>query len=229
MLTRHPYILVVLLSFVGGYVDTFGFIALFGLFTAHITGNLVLMGAMIVHPMQGGLLKLLAFPAFLLAVAASRVIVLDYEQQQQSPLKVLFALQAILLTGFMIAGLMAPYPLESDKAVAAILAGMFGAAAMAIQATGSRTTLSSIVHTSMMTGNVTHIFINIVDIVYSKNAELKQRACESLKQMVPAVSAFFFGAIAAAIGYIYFSYWSLCLPILLLLILLLRPNNEFAR
>lgn len=219
MLTRHPYILVVLLSFVGGYVDTFGFIALFGLFTAHITGNFVLMGAMIVHPMQGGLLKLLAFPAFLLAVAAARVIVLDYEKQQQSPLKVLFVLQAILLTGCMLAGLMAPYPLVSDKEAAAILAGMFGAAAMAIQATGGRTTLSSLAHTSMMTGNVTHMVIDIVDIVYGKNAELKQRACERLKQMVPAISAFLLGAISAAGGYMFLAFWGLLLPIILLLIL----------
>src|SRR5688572_18031087 len=219
--------MVAMLSFIGGYVDTFGFIALFGLFTAHITGNFVLMGAMIVHPMQGGLLKLLAFPAFLLAVAVSRIIVLDYEQRQRSPLKVLFGLQALLLAGFMAAGLMAPYPLESDKEIAAILAGMLGAAAMAVQATGGRTTLSAFVHTSMMTGNVTHMFIDIVDIIYSRNAAVKKRAGDRLKQLIPAVSAFFLGAIAAAIGYMYFSYWSLCLPILLLLILLsIKPDSH---
>lgn len=33
------------LSFVSGFIDTSGFIALFGLFTSHVKGNLVLAGA----------------------------------------------------------------------------------------------------------------------------------------------------------------------------------------
>lgn len=225
-LNRNSYLMIAMLSFIGGYVDTFGFIALFGLFTAHITGNFVLMGAMIVHPMQGGLLKFLAFPAFLLGVVVSRIIVLDYEKRQRSPLKILFTLQAILLAGFMIAGSMAAYPLESDKDVAAILAGMLGAAAMAIQAAGGRTVLTFIVHTSMMTGNVTHMFIDIVDIVYSGDAGLKQRARERLKQLTPAVAAFLLGAISAAFGYMQFSFWSLTLPIALLIILIFRPDYQ---
>lgn len=223
---KHSYLMIALLSFIGGYVDTFGFIALFGLFTAHITGNFVLMGAMLVHPMQGGLLKLLAFPSFLLGVAASRVIVLNYEARQKSPLKTLFLVQGLLLAGFMLAGLMAPLPLESDRELAAVFAGMLGAAAMAIQSAGGRTTLAGIVHTTVMTGNVTHMIIDITDIVYSKNAELKVRAKARLRQLAPAVSAFFLGALSAAGGYLKFGYWSVLLPILLLMILLLCPMHR---
>jgi uncharacterized membrane protein YoaK (UPF0700 family) len=225
ILSRRSYQMIAMLSFIGGYVDTFGFIALFGLFTAHITGNFVLMGAMIVHPMQGGLLKFLAFPAFLLGVVLSRVIVLAYDARQRSPLKILFILQTILLTGFMIAGSMAPYPLDSDRNVAAIVAGMLGAAAMAVQATGGRTVLTFIVHTSMMTGNVTHMFMDMVDIVCSKNEGLKRQAYGRLRQVAPAVAAFMLGAISAAVGYMNFSYWSLCLPIALLGILILRADK----
>ncbi len=35
----------VLLTVVGGAIDTIGFITLFGFFTAHVTGNLVLAGS----------------------------------------------------------------------------------------------------------------------------------------------------------------------------------------
>lgn len=217
---RQSTLMIALLSFIGGYVDTFGFIALFGLFTAHITGNFVLMGAMLVHPMQGGLLKLLAFPAFLLGVAASRIIVLNFNAQRQSPMKTLFLIQAVLLTGFMVAGLMAPLPLESDTEPAAILAGMLGAAAMAVQSAGGRMTLAGIVNTTFMTGNVTHLIIDITDIFYSKSAELKTQARARLRQLLPAVGAFFAGALSAAAGYLTCGYWSVGLPILLLLILL---------
>ncbi|MDP2247817.1 MAG: YoaK family protein [Nitrosomonadales bacterium] len=223
---RHSYLMIALLSFIGGYVDTFGFIALFGLFTAHITGNFVLMGAMLVHPMQGGLLKLLAFPAFLLGVAASRIIVLNYEQHRKSPLKTLFVVQGILLIGFMIAGLQAPLPLESDTELAAIFAGMLGAAAMAIQSAGGRTTLAGIVHTTVMTGNVTHMIIDITDMLYSKNIELRARAKTRLRQLAPAVSAFSLGALSAAFGYLKFGYWSISVPILLLGILFFSPMRR---
>jgi uncharacterized membrane protein YoaK (UPF0700 family) len=59
------------LAAVAGYVDTLSFIALFGLFTAHVTGNFVLIGASVAGFGQGVFLKLMAFPAFIAGVAVS--------------------------------------------------------------------------------------------------------------------------------------------------------------
>jgi len=63
------------LAFVAGYVDTVGFVALFGLFTAHVTGNFVLIGAALAQSTGNVLLKLLVFPAFVLAVGITRFVV----------------------------------------------------------------------------------------------------------------------------------------------------------
>lgn len=63
------------LSFIAGFVDTVGFIALFGLFTAHVTGNFVMLGAGIAGESAGALAKLLALPAFILTVAAVTLVV----------------------------------------------------------------------------------------------------------------------------------------------------------
>ena len=61
------------MSFLAGYVDTLGFVALFGLFTAHVTGNFVLIGSELAHPSHGVLIKFVAFPAFILSVAFTRM------------------------------------------------------------------------------------------------------------------------------------------------------------
>jgi len=53
MTTRNA--LPVLLSVNAGYVDTAGFLALHGLFTAHVTGNFVTLGAALVMPLAGKL------------------------------------------------------------------------------------------------------------------------------------------------------------------------------
>jgi len=43
-----------ILGWVGGYVDTLGFIGLNGLFTAHVTGNLIVAGAEVVGTGEEG-------------------------------------------------------------------------------------------------------------------------------------------------------------------------------
>ncbi len=205
----------VLLSFVGGYVDTLGFIALFGLFTAHITGNFVLIGSMIVHPSSGVILKLFALPAFVLAVACTRIIILSYDRRQRSPLRVLYAAETLFLMAFMAAGLLGQ-PIESDTDLAPILAGILGAIAMGMQHTASGSTLSPLVPTTVMTGNVTNLIIDIVDIFHSRNDKLKALATERVGKLLPAVVAFGIGALCAGFAYLHYSFWALCLPILIL-------------
>jgi uncharacterized membrane protein YoaK (UPF0700 family) len=49
-----------LLGFNGGFVDTAGYLALQGLFAAHVTGNFVAFGASLVQDAFGAVAKLLA-------------------------------------------------------------------------------------------------------------------------------------------------------------------------
>ena len=63
-----------ILAAVAGFVDTLSFVALFGLFTAHVTGNFVLIGAGLAGFGQGVILKLSVFPAFVCGVIASSLI-----------------------------------------------------------------------------------------------------------------------------------------------------------
>src|SRR5258707_9472810 len=62
------------LSFNAGYVDTAGSLALQGLFTAHVTGNFVTIGAALVFGTSGVVAKLLALPVFCIVIIATRLV-----------------------------------------------------------------------------------------------------------------------------------------------------------
>ena len=142
------------LGFVAGFVDAAGFVALFGLFTSHVTGNFVLIGAELVSTSGGVLAKLLALPAFVLAVAATRLIALALERRGIAPLRWLLGLQALLLGLFCGVGL-ALAPLRSADGLDAIVVGMLGVAAMGVQNAIARLSLAHLAATTVMTVNVT--------------------------------------------------------------------------
>ncbi|HWW04022.1 YoaK family protein [Collimonas sp.] len=198
----------VALSFLAGYVDTVGFIALFGLFTAHVTGNFVLIGSELANPSHGVLIKLLAFPAFIFAVALTRMAVVWLERGGKSPMPYLLLLQLIFLLCFMAAGYLIE-PVRDARAPLALLAGVFGAASMGVQNASSRLILQHLTPTTVMTGNVTQLVIDLVDILRAAADDNVRQRC--VKFFWPVV-AFGVGAISGAFAYKYLLFLALLLP-----------------
>ena len=64
-----------LLSFAAGYVDSYTFLALFGLFVAQVTGSFVTAGAQFVVYDIGFAGKMIAIFAFLLAAASTAALI----------------------------------------------------------------------------------------------------------------------------------------------------------
>src|SRR5581483_2136232 len=64
-----------LLSFIAGYVDSYTYLALFGLFAAQVTGSFVIAGAELVRHDVGVAGKLLAIVAFVVAAAITAALI----------------------------------------------------------------------------------------------------------------------------------------------------------
>jgi uncharacterized membrane protein YoaK (UPF0700 family) len=200
------------LGFVAGYVDTVGFVALFGLFTAHVTGNFVLIGSVLAHTSGGLLLKLLVFPAFIVAVAITRLIVVWLEARGRPALATLLVLEAAMLLAFLVLG-WAASPVHSADEPLAMVAGVVGAAAMGVQNAGARLVLSGLAPTTVMTGNVTQWVIDAVDLARGAgDAAVRERA----RKFVAPIAAFASGAIVGAFGYVHVGFAALLVPIAVL-------------
>jgi uncharacterized membrane protein YoaK (UPF0700 family) len=93
-------VIAALLSFNGGFVDTAGFLGLQGLFTAHVTGNFVTLGAALVFGTHGVIAKLLALPEFILVVALARLAGTALRAHGLPALRILLAAKVLLLLAF---------------------------------------------------------------------------------------------------------------------------------
>lgn len=205
------------LGFLAGYVDTLGFLALFGLFTAHVTGNFILIGAALADP-DGMpiLLKFLAFPAFIAGVAVARLLVASYERRKQKALRPAFVLELVLLALFMVAGILAS-PTGKTPDGWAMASGLLGAAAMGAHSATSRLLLGHLAPTSMMTGNVTQMVIDSVDCLRGqRDPELGAR----LAKFAWPLLSFAAGCVIAAFGFHMAGFLALVVPLLILVALI---------
>ena len=129
----------VLLSVNGGYVDSAGFLALQGLFSAHVTGNFVTLGAALVLGSTGVVAKLMALPLFCVVVALVRVLGYVLTAHAVPPLRVLLSLKLLLLlAGAVLAVRLGPFP--NGDVWPALVTGMTLVSAMAVQNATQRCT-----------------------------------------------------------------------------------------
>ncbi|WP_089603870.1 YoaK family protein [Acinetobacter piscicola] len=215
---RDPILLII----VGGAIDTIGFIALFGFFTAHVTGNLVIAGAAWVNDGSGIWIKLGAIPLFILTVAITKYWI-DRSTQRHTALSYLFLGEALFLTGFMVAGLYFEPFKDANSVTVAITAGL-GLIALAIRNTSSKTLIKHISPSTMMTGNTTQFGIDISNYLRNKNDDNKEKLLHSFS----IVSGFVIGAFLGAFLYVYLDFWSVAFFIIPVLYLsYLAANKRF--
>src|SRR5277367_6334629 len=200
-----------ILSFNGGYVDTAGYLALQGLFTAHVTGNFVTIGAALVFGTSGVIAKLLALPVFCIIIIITRLVSFNLPGRDWPVLETMLTLKLLLLV--VAAGLAIGLgPFTNGDAWPAILTGMFLVSAMAIQNAAHRIHLGASPPTTLMTGTTTQLMIDVADVIRGLSTETREATRLRMRRMSVAVLAFAAGAAVAAILFGSIGTWCFIVP-----------------
>ena len=221
------------LSFISGFVDTAGFIALGGVFTAHVTGNFVLAGASLVRSnTEGVFAKLAMFPIFVAAVGLSYWLACFMEKKNKNALFVLMILEAVFLLAFAAVGFyFQPESSLKMTETQVSIAGALGVSAMAIQNAFMKLHLSKMTMTTVMTGNVTQFSIDLVKLGFgvlhsSDGKESLSEVKTRLGKVGVVLLGFLFGAIAGAFLFANFALLSILLPCLLIAVIAFFHRNH---
>jgi uncharacterized membrane protein YoaK (UPF0700 family) len=201
----------ILLSVNGGYVDAAGYLALHGLFTTHVTGNFVTLGASLVLGTSGALAKLLALPMFCIVVLGVRLLSVTLVAKRLPAFRTILGLKvALLTTGAVLAIGFGPF--DSGDGWAALLTGMALVAAMAIQNAIHRIHMGALPPTTIMTGNTIQIMIDLADLMRGVPADVRAAIHLRLSRMSASVTAFAAGCAAAALIYAKQGIWCFAIP-----------------
>jgi len=152
------------LSFVAGYVDSYTFLALSGLFVAQVTGSFVTGSAQFIVHDIGITGKVVAILSFLLAAALTAALIGLVRDHGRDALPWMLALETLLLAVFCFLMLAGP-PIAGVDDWHGIVAGMFGAMAMGAQSVVVRLQMRGIPQTNVMTGNMTQLGIETTEMV----------------------------------------------------------------
>jgi uncharacterized membrane protein YoaK (UPF0700 family) len=193
------------LGFVAGSMDAFGFIALYGLLPAHVTGNLVLLAVNLSHGQHGVGMKLAALPVFALGAAASAWCVGMLREKDRDAFLPAISLQAGLIAVCLAVSLTLPKA-DGPNDLSAVVVGCFALLAMSLQNVTMRLVLNNLPPTTVMTGNITQVVSDTVAFAFHfpslRNREDEKRLLShQAERMALTLSGFTAGSLVTALGY----------------------------
>lgn len=213
-----------LLSFNGGYVDTAGFVALHGLFTAHVTGNFVTLGATFVFGTAGAVAKLLALPVFCLMVMLAGAMSYRLSEAGAPVLRVMLGAQALVLAlGAVLAIRLGPLTDGDDWT--AVATGLTLVAAMSIQNALHRLHLSDAPPSTLMTGTVTQFMLQLADRLW-KVQHAASAGPSPLVRMAESVASFAAGCGVAAGMFRLAGHWCFAVPPVLIAVAVFLAGKQ---
>jgi uncharacterized membrane protein YoaK (UPF0700 family) len=194
-------------------VDLIGFLSLGNLFTAHITGNLVVIAALVVRGGPMNLAQILAIPVFVLAVAATWLLARASGRRGFDLARLLVLIQFLLLACVLVFSVITKPSAEPHGLMAGI-AAMIAVSAMACQFSLLRLALPGAPSTAVMTGNLTNTVLSLLD-TRSRTQPLMAGAPERLRGSLYLLIGFFGGCVVAAAAVSLLGDWAWSFPVAL--------------
>jgi len=180
------------LSVIAGSVDAIGFLGLGGLFTAHVTGNLVVLAAHLASGGKAPLAPMLSVPVFVAALGLTRLLAGALERTGFASLRPLLLLQFLLLAGFLVLCASAGPRIDPNTTIA-ILGGMLGVSAMAVQNALVQISLQGAPSTAVMTTNITRFMMDMGDVMLGRRPADVAKARDRAMRTWPAIVGFAVG------------------------------------
>lgn len=140
------------LSIVAGLTDVTTFVLLHGVFSAHITGNLVVLAADVATGRAVGITTVLAIPCFIVTAGLVTLLVARSARPATFWITPLLIAQALLLVAAAAVGIATRA--STNTGTGALVTGLFAIAAMAVQNTLLHVGVARSPTTAVMTGNV---------------------------------------------------------------------------
>jgi uncharacterized membrane protein YoaK (UPF0700 family) len=202
-----------LLSVIAGMVDLIGFFTLGHVFTAHITGNLVVAAAAAVHGGPFNLAQALAIVVFMLALAAVWSIAQASRRRGPGLARLLLLVQFLLLAAVLVFSVIAR-PSAEPGGLAAGIAVMIAVSAMACQYALLRLAIPGAISTAVMTGNLTNTVLALMDLL-AKDRALLPADADRLRRSLHLLFGFLLGCVVAACAVAVLGDWAWSFPVAL--------------
>jgi uncharacterized membrane protein YoaK (UPF0700 family) len=204
-------LLPMVLSLTAGSVDVIGFLGLGGLFTAHVTGNLVILAAHVVASDEAPLALIISVPVFIVMLGVTRLLAAGLERMHVALLRPLLLLQFLLLAGFLALCVGGGPRLDLNSARATV-AGMLGVSAMAVQNALVQISLKGSPSTAVMTTNITRFVMDLGEALLGRSRNDRMKAGERARRTGFAIAGFIVGCGIGAGYQAIAGLWSLALP-----------------
>ena len=183
------------LALVAGVTDVTSWILLGGFFTAHVTGNLVLIAADVVSGTPPHLASVLALPVFVVTTVVATAVARRSAGHDGAIRRMLLGAQALLLVAAAALSFTGTASASPQSALALTI-GLLAVCAMAFQNAYLHLALPKAPSTAVMTGNLVVATIAAYDLVVSRGRSTT--ALDHWKQTWPLLAGFVGGCLVGA-------------------------------